>query len=121
MDTHFFISLFHIIAIVPFFLFVAFKRASTPDWAYLLMLVLGIIVVLYHLMKSVRRFYSGSHYLWVNLLHVLVVGPLMVYIGTKKSAGTPRAAYEILAMVGFAALGYHLYSMVQALQVVRVD
>jgi hypothetical protein len=38
----------------------------------------------------------------------------MVYIGINQK-NTPRAAYEMLAMVGFAGLGYHLWSILTEL------
>ena len=48
---------------------------------------------------------------WVNILHVVAVAPLLLYIGSK-GYDTPRWAFEVLAMLGFAVLGYHLYSLV---------
>jgi hypothetical protein len=38
----------------------------------------------------------------------------MIYIGYHKKS-TPRAAYEILALITFAALGYHCYSIISIL------
>jgi hypothetical protein len=46
----------------------------------------------------------------VNLIHALWVGPLLLYIGIHKKE-TVRAAYELLLLTGFAALGYHLYEL----------
>lgn len=40
-----------------------------------------------------------------------MVAPLLIYIGIKQKE-TPRPAYELLALVSFAALGYHMYSLV---------
>jgi hypothetical protein len=34
---------------------------------------------------------------------------------------TPRWAFEVLAMLGFAALGYHIYSMVINIQDMNKD
>ena len=52
----------------------------------------------------------GDSSLWVNLIHMLVVAPLLLWIGYYGKE-TSRAAYELLLMTGFAALGYHLYSL----------
>ena len=41
---------------------------------------------------------------------MLVVAPLLLWIGYYGKE-TSRAAYELLLMTGFAALGYHLYSL----------
>ena len=49
--------------------------------------------------------------IWVNLIHMLVIAPLLLWIGYYGKE-TSRAAYELLLMTGFAALGYHLYSLI---------
>ena len=58
---------------------------------------------------------ANSLSVWVNILHVIAVAPLLIYIGSK-GYDTPRWAFEVLAMLGFAALGYHLYSMVNEIK-----
>jgi hypothetical protein len=50
------------------------------------------------------------------MLHILAVAPLMIYIGYNKK-DTPRFAYELAVMIAFAAGGYHLYSIVNQLDV----
>ena len=45
---------------------------------------------------------------WVNYFHVLIVGPLLVYIG-YKGLETSRKYFEMLLMLGMAAIGYHGY------------
>jgi hypothetical protein len=42
----------------------------------------------------------------------------LIYIGYKKQ-DTPRFAYELCIMVGFAALGYHTYSAIKMLHVLK--
>jgi hypothetical protein len=110
MDKHVLINLFHIFLVTPFFIWVGVSRGNLPDGAYTTCLILGIIVLLYHAFKSFRRFTQGSSYIWVNLIHALWVGPLLLYIGIHKK-DTVRAAYELLLLTGFAALGYHLYEL----------
>jgi hypothetical protein len=51
---------------------------------------------------------------WVNALHVILIAPLLLFIGYHKKE-TPRFAYELLLMLGFAAGGYHLFSVVKQL------
>lgn len=58
--------------------------------------------------------------IWVNLVHVLYVAPLLIYIGYKEK-DTPRYAYELLALLGFAALGYHIYSLVVNMNIIHED
>jgi hypothetical protein len=45
---------------------------------------------------------------WINYIHILIVGPLFVYIGLQKEE-TPRKVFEIMLMLAFASLGYHAY------------
>ena len=47
---------------------------------------------------------------------MVIVAPLLLYIGYRRQE-TPRFAYELCIMVGFAALGYHTYSAIKMLQV----
>lgn len=120
MDSHLVLALFHLFLVVPFFLYVGLQRAATPDGIYTACLVLGVIITLYHGYKSYIRFQTSSAYLWVNLLHMLIVGPLLIYIGTKKK-DTERAFYEMLLLVGFAAGGYHLYNLINSMNNIRKD
>ena len=116
MNSHVILSIAHITLVVPLFLYVAFMRAATPDWLYWVLFAVGLIVLIVHSAKAAYRYISGSTYLWVNLLHVLLIAPLLIYIGYYGKK-TPRPAYELLAMAGFAAAGYHIYSILLQVQV----
>jgi len=67
--------------------------------------------VVYHGIKAMIRYYSKSLSLWINIIHALLIGPLLIWIGFfgKK---TSRPAYELLLIAGFGALGYHLKNIV---------
>ena len=119
-SSHVIVALFHILFVVPLFGYVAFQRAATEDWIYNILLALGGIVLFYHGYKSAVRLLAGSTFAWVNLFHVLIVAPLLIYIGYNGKK-TPRAAYELLAMAGFAALGYHIYSILMAVNIISDD
>ena len=118
MDTHLLLSLFHIFAVVPFFLYIAFSRASTNPIVYKIAFVLGLFLMLYHGYKAFFKWKAGSQSLWVNMIHILIVGPLLAYIGFYEEM-TPRAAYELLALTGFGALGYHIYHLITSLTMVE--
>jgi hypothetical protein len=115
VSTHTVLSLFHIFIIAPFLLYVGFTRSSLPRWVYWLLLGLGIVLVLYHGMKAYTKWIQKNPSMWVNVIHALIVGPLLLYIGANQF-DTPRPAYELLLMTAFAALGYHFYSLVTMLQ-----
>ncbi len=113
-DNHFWLAIMHLLFVVPLFLYVGFTRASTPHWLYLALLAIGIVVLVYHGFKLIVRLKNRSGYTWVNAIHVLLIAPLLIYIGYHKKE-TPRSAYELLLMSGFAAGGYHLFSLVKQL------
>jgi hypothetical protein len=112
---HIGISMFHILIIVPLFLYVAFVRGQLPPFIFPVLLGLGILILVYHSYKTMIKWKANSLSVWVNIIHVLFIAPMLIYIGAK-SYDTPRWAFEILAMLGFAALGYHLYSIVMEIQ-----
>ncbi len=113
-DNHFWLSIVHLLLVVPLFLYVGLSRADTPRWLYLALLTIGLVVLVYHGFKLIVRLKNRSGYSWVNAIHVLLVAPLLIYIGYHKKE-TPRFAYELLLMSGFAAGGYHLFSLVKQL------
>jgi Na+-transporting methylmalonyl-CoA/oxaloacetate decarboxylase beta subunit len=106
----FYVHLFHILIVGSIFLYVGIKSKNTPSFMYPFLLGLGIFIILYHAYKSYIKVNSGKNP-WVNLIHILIVGPLLIYIGYNNKA-TPRPAYELLLMLGFAAIGYHGYYIV---------
>jgi hypothetical protein len=114
-DNHFWLAIIHLLFVVPLFLYVGFTRAETPRWLYLALFAIGAIILIYHGFKFVVRLSNRSSYTWVNALHILTVAPLLLYIGYHKK-DTPRAAYELLLMLGFAATGYHLFSLVKQME-----
>ena len=74
---------------------------------YPLLLLLGLLIIFYHSYKAYKYSKEGKGY-WVSLIHILLVGPLLIYIGYNKE-NTSRKYYEMLLMLGFAAIGYHSY------------
>lgn len=113
-DIHFVLSLFHLVLVVPLFLFVGYQRSDTPQWVYVSLLSIGMVVTLYHGVRLAQR-YGRSVFAWVHSLHLLFVGPLLCYIGWY-GRDTPRWAYELLLILGFGAGGYHLFQLVKGLE-----
>ena len=116
IDIHFALALFHLFIVVPFLMYIFVQRAATPDFIYNILFLIGLFILVYHTYKAMLRYSANSSSLWINLIHVILVAPLLIYIGynTKK---TPRPAYELLGLITFAAFGYHLYSLVKLTQV----
>lgn len=120
MDPHFIIALFHIFLVVPFFFYIFYNRSATQDFIFNILFFVGLFVLVYHIYKSAIKLSSGSKSLWVNLTHVLIIAPIMIYIGYEAKK-TPRAAYELLGLITFAALGYHIYNIIMMLNVHHED
>ena len=114
-DNHFWLAIIHLVFVVPLFLYVGFTRSETPRWLYLALFAIGAVVLVYHGFKLAVRLSTRSGYSWVNAIHIATVAPLLIYIGYHKK-DTPRFAYELLLMLGFAAAGYHLFSLVRQLE-----
>lgn len=114
LGAHETIAAIHVLFVVPLFLFIGMKRSAIPEELYTLLLVLGVVVLGFHLYKWSVKYNAGVGGQWVNVIHVLLVAPLLLYIGANKK-DTPRFAYEGMLITGFGALGYHLMTLIRAL------
>jgi hypothetical protein len=115
---HLGLHLFHLLGVVPFFFYVAIVRSALPMGIFMFLIALGAILVLYHGYKAVLRYMNGSSYIWINLMHALIIGPLLIYIGLKQKTA-PRAAYEALMLIAFAAFGYNLKMVAEDLEWIK--
>jgi hypothetical protein len=101
------VNLFHIVFVGGLFLYFGITQTNNPKIALQILLYLGIFIIIYHTYKAYVYNIAGKNY-WVNLIHILIVGPLLVYIGYNVDK-TPRLYFELLMMLGFASIGYHTY------------
>ena len=97
------IHIIHVAIIGALFLYVGIMKTGIPSFMYPVLLGLGAIVVLYHIYKAYTKKSA-----WVNYIHIFLVGPLLMYIGYNGVA-TERKFFELLMMMGFAAIGYNGY------------
>jgi len=104
MDSRTLIRLFHILIVGGLFLYVGINREKIYKPLFTILLFLGFIIIFYHLYKML----NVGKGIWVNLLHIFIIGPLLVYIGYNGEK-TARKFFEILLMLGFASIGYHSY------------
>jgi Na+-transporting methylmalonyl-CoA/oxaloacetate decarboxylase beta subunit len=104
------VHLFHILIIGSLFLYVGINKTTIPKIMFPILLGLGIVIILYHMYKAYNNIQHKKG-IWVNLIHIILVGPLLVYIG-YHDAKTARLYFELLLMLGFAAIGYHGYYMI---------
>ena len=111
LGTEQIVHLFHVLIIGTLFLYVGLRRDKIPPFLFPVWLALGVVVIVYHLFKIYLKARKGEGY-WVNLIHIFIVGPLLVYIGYNKE-NTARLYFELLLMLGFASIGYHGYYLFQ--------
>ncbi len=107
MEIRTYVHLFHILFVGSLFLYVGIQRTAISSTMYPFLLGLGLFIIFYHIYKTYNYMKLGKGY-WVNLIHILLVGPLLVYIGYNKEK-TARLYFELLIMLAFAAIGYHGY------------
>jgi len=101
------IHLFHIFIVGGLFLYVGIQKTAIPISWFPALFGLGIVIILYHTYMAYTYIIQKKGY-WVNLIHMLLVGPLLLYIGYNGEK-TARLYFELLLMLGFAAIGYHGY------------
>jgi Na+-transporting methylmalonyl-CoA/oxaloacetate decarboxylase beta subunit len=101
------INIFHILFVGSFFLYLGIKRTNLPDIIYPILIFFGIILILHHAYKAYKT--KGNI---INLIHVIFIGPLLIYIGIQKKK-TPIICFDILILLAFASIGYHSYKLLQ--------
>jgi len=111
MEIRMYVHLFHILIVGSLFLYVGIQKTLIPELMYNVLLGLGLIIIFYHCFKIYNYINQGKGY-WVNLIHVFIIGPLLVYIGYNREK-TARKYFEMLLMLGFASIGYHGYYLFQ--------
>ena len=112
MNVNFLVHLFHIIIVGGLFIYVGINRDKISKTLFTILLVLGIFIICYHIFKAYNYIKQGKS-IWVNLIHIFIVGPLLIFIGYNKE-NTPRLYFEILLMLGFASIGYHGYYLLHS-------
>lgn len=115
MSSSVFVKFFHIFIVGALFLYVGVKRTEIPKWLFPGLFMLGVVIVLYHGYKAYNHI-THKHSYWVNLIHILIVGPLLIYIGYYRE-DTERMYFELLLMLCFAVFGYHGFYLAQYLTI----
>jgi hypothetical protein len=111
MSSSLFVKLFHIFIVGALFLYVGIKRTEISNQMFPVLLALGSVIVFYHLYKAYNHIQHKQSF-WVNLIHILLIGPLLIYIGYHRE-DTERMYFELLLMLCFAVIGYHGYYLLQ--------
>lgn len=100
----FWVHLIHIFVFGTLFLYIGIQRTNIPTFLFPALMGLAVIILLYHGYKL----WTSASPSWVYYIHILLVAPLLFYIGfTGKE--TSRKYFEFVLLLGFAAIGYHAY------------
>ena len=101
------IHLLHIFIFGSLFLYVGIQTNKIPTWLYSVLFYLGIIILFYHSYKTYALLKAGKNP-WINLFHIFIVAPLLIYIGSN-GLKTPMYLYQFMLMLAFTVIGYHGY------------
>jgi hypothetical protein len=103
--SHTALSAFHTLAVGPALLYVGLSPETVPDGVYTGLLVTGAVILAYHIYLAYTKLKDNKS-AWVNWIHIFLVAPLLMIVGyLKKDAN--RRYFEMLLLLGFAAIGYH--------------
>jgi hypothetical protein len=108
MSIHQILSILHLLLVTPLFFYVSLTKDAMPSFMFPVLLGLGIFVALYQTYKAYIRYPANL----INLFHILIVAPVLIYIGYMKTDAS-RFAYELLLMLAFAVTGYHGYYLIR--------
>lgn len=106
MDTRSVVAAAHVLILGP--LLIAIGLGWFSGWRFYIG-VLGIFITVYHAVKVYMKYQLGQS-AWINWIHVLFVGPVLVALGFMQTP--PRYLQEITLMMGIAAVGYHGLTLV---------
>ena len=104
------LHLLHLVALGPLFIYVGLERENVPDNVFTGLGLLGLLLLFYQSYKAYLKLKDGKS-AWVNWIHILLIAPLLLILGYLKKDAS-RRYFEMLLLLGFAAIGYHgLYLM----------
>ena len=95
-------NLFHIFLVAPLFAYIGYNKQSTPQTVFTMLTFIGAFIILYH---AYRYYYTS----WsINLMHVVIIGPLLLYFGLKGSS-LPDPAFNVFYVASAIILIWHSY------------
>ena len=97
------VHLFHIIFVGGLFLYLGVRKNAAPSWMYPALVFLGASIIIAHGLKLLKNRYS-----LISWFHVLIVAPLVIYIGLT-GPHAPQLAYQFIIAAGVLAIGDHAY------------
>ena len=104
-------NLIHILFSGPLLMYVGHQKPQSV-WVYRFLLFLGIFLVLFFAWHVYKHLPLSQKHVWL-ILHAVVFGVLLIYVGIKGTKA-PRVVFSLLLAIGIAAFGYHLVRLIDA-------
>jgi hypothetical protein len=102
---------FHVGVVGPLFMYVGLTREATPDAVFNILGLFAFMILGYHSYRAWEKLKDGKS-AWVNWIHILIVAPILFILAYMKKSSHPRY-YEMLLLLGFAAIGYHAFYLIK--------
>jgi uncharacterized membrane protein len=99
------VHVFHILFVGGLFLYLGIRKNAAPLWLYTAIIFLGIAIIIAHGLKLLKNAHS-----LVSWFHVLIVAPLVIYIG-RTGPHASDIAYNLIMLEGIIAISYHSYAL----------
>lgn len=97
------IALFHLLFVVPYFLYLWYNYPNFNPINYYILMILGLIIVVYHTYAYKNPF---------NLMHILL-GITLIWFGYTRD-NMNKYYYDFFLIFAIAAGGYHGYSILSS-------
>ena len=100
------IHMSHILLFVPILCYVAYYNKKSGKAAFSILLVLSIFTAGYHAIRLLAIIHKNPSIktLSIYLTHLLVISPLLFYIGIKKEKANIYSFYALYALAALALL-----------------
>lgn len=105
------ILLFHILFVGPLFLYLGLMKSNAKEIVKKIVVGLGIIIALYHSFLTYKHFNKSKYLSYLNLSHILIFAPLLIYTGLVENAVYPT--YDILFVLGSGIIILSLYKLIK--------
>jgi len=111
MNEHMAYHLSHVFTIAPLFIYVGLARDTVHEHVFNLLGLLGVVILIYHGYRAYIKTKDNKS-AWVNWIHIFYIAPLLLLLAyLKKDAN--RRYFEMMLILGFGALGYHLLYLIR--------
>ena len=101
----------HVFVIAPLLIYVGLAREDVPEHLFNALGVIGLVVLGYHTYRAYGKLKENKS-AWINWIHIFLVAPLLLILAYLKKDAS-RRYFEMLMLLGFAALGYNALYLIR--------